>query len=43
MVRGLLMGTPIGSAWWQAIAWCTGLAIAGFLWARAAFRREPQL
>jgi ABC-2 type transport system permease protein len=40
-LRGLLMGTEIGDAWWQAIAWCVGLALAGYLWARRSFEREP--
>jgi ABC-2 type transport system permease protein len=42
-LRGLLMGTEIGTSWIPAIAWSAGLAIVGYLWARAAFRREPSL
>ncbi|MET0234108.1 MAG: ABC transporter permease [Kibdelosporangium sp.] len=38
-VRGLLMGTPIGNAGVIAIAWCVGLAVVGYLWARAQFNR----
>jgi ABC-2 type transport system permease protein len=38
-LRGLLMGTEIGDAWWQAIAWCLALAVAGYVWARWAFER----
>jgi ABC-2 type transport system permease protein len=41
-VRGLLMGTPIGNNAVIALAWCVGLALAGFLWARSAFNREPR-
>jgi ABC-2 type transport system permease protein len=38
-LRGLLTGTPAGNSMWIAIAWCAGLALAGYLWARRAFRR----
>lgn len=38
-LRGLLMGTPIGSSAITALAWCVGLSLAGYLWARAAFNR----
>jgi len=40
-VRGLLLGTPIGNSGAIAVAWCVGLAAAGYLWARAVFRRDP--
>jgi ABC-2 type transport system permease protein len=40
-LRGLLMGTPIGDSALLAVGWCVALALAGYLWARAAFRREP--
>jgi ABC-2 type transport system permease protein len=40
-LRGLLMGTPIGSSAIIAVAWCAGLALAGYLWARALFNRDP--
>jgi ABC-2 type transport system permease protein len=38
-LRGLLMGTAIGDSAWIAVAWCVGLSLAGYLWARAAYRR----
>lgn len=38
-VRGLLLGTPIGHDALVSVAWCVGMALAGYLWARAAFRR----
>jgi ABC-2 type transport system permease protein len=39
-VRGLLAGTPIpASTVWTAIAWCVGLAVVGWWWARASYRR----
>jgi ABC-2 type transport system permease protein len=40
-MRGLLMGTPIGNNAALAIAWCVGLALAGYLWSRALFNRDP--
>ncbi len=40
-LRGLLLGTPVGGDAILAVAWCAGLALAGFLWARWAFDREP--
>jgi ABC-2 type transport system permease protein len=39
-LRGLLTGTPIGGSALTAIAWCAGLALAGYLWARALSRRD---
>ncbi|MFB4194109.1 ABC transporter permease [Streptomyces carpaticus] len=38
-LRGLLLGTPIGGSGVVALAWCTALNLAGFLWAHHAFRR----
>ncbi|CAL9297555.1 MULTISPECIES: ABC transporter permease [unclassified Streptomyces] len=38
-LRGLLTGTPIGGDWLIALAWCTGLTLLGFFWARAVFHR----
>jgi ABC-2 type transport system permease protein len=39
-VRGLLTGSPIApTTVWTAIAWCLGLTVVGWLWARAAYRR----
>jgi ABC-2 type transport system permease protein len=41
-LRGLLMGTPVGNHDAViAVAWCVGLALVGYLWARAAFARDP--
>jgi ABC-2 type transport system permease protein len=39
-LRGLLMGTEIGDSAVLAVAWCAGLALAGYLWARRAYERE---
>jgi ABC-2 type transport system permease protein len=40
-VRGLLMGTPIGDSAVVAVAWCLGIALVGYLWARALYSRQP--
>jgi ABC-2 type transport system permease protein len=40
-IRGLLTGTtPGGGTTLAAVAWCAGLALAGYLWARALSRRD---
>lgn len=36
-VRGLLLGTPIGDSAAIATAWCTGIAVVSYLWARNTF------
>ena len=38
-LRGLLTGGPIGHSALIAVAWCVGLAVAGFLWSGALFKR----
>ena len=39
-LRGLLLGTPVGSHGWQALAWCAGLLVAAFAAATILFRRR---
>ncbi|MBL1100175.1 ABC transporter permease [Streptomyces coffeae] len=39
-LRGLLMGTEIGNSGYAALAWCLGLTLVGYLWARAMFSRD---
>ncbi|HEY2674356.1 MAG TPA: ABC transporter permease [Rugosimonospora sp.] len=41
-LRALLMGAPVGDTAVIAVAWCAGIALAGYLWARALFRRDPR-
>jgi ABC-2 type transport system permease protein len=36
-LRGLLTGTAIGDQALIAVAWCAGLSLAGYLWARAVY------
>jgi ABC-2 type transport system permease protein len=40
-MRGLLDGTAIGSSGWIAVAWCAGIALVGYLWARRNYERRP--
>ena len=40
-VRGLLMGTPVGTSAAATLAWSTGIALAGYLWARRLYNRDP--
>ena len=40
-LRGLLMGTPIGTSGVLAVAWSTGIALVGYLWARHLYNRDP--
>src|SRR5437763_680223 len=39
-LRGLLLGTPIGNSAVLAVAWCAGLTLGGYLWARAVYNRN---
>ena len=39
-LRGLLAGTPSGGYTAAALAWCAGIALAGYLWSLATFRRR---
>jgi len=40
-LRGLLLGTAIGSSAVLAVAWCAVITLVSYLWARAAFNRDP--
>ena len=39
-LRGLLADTPSGGHAIVALAWCAGIALVGYLWALATFRRR---
>jgi ABC-2 type transport system permease protein len=41
-LRGLLTGAPIGNNAIIAAAWCAGIALLSYLWARKLFRRDPR-
>jgi ABC-2 type transport system permease protein len=36
-----LLGTAIGSSGVVALAWCAAIALAGYLWARKLYNRDP--
>ncbi|WP_405931086.1 ABC transporter permease [Streptomyces sp. NBC_00827] len=38
-LRGLLMGTEIGNSALITVAWCVGLSVLGYFWARSAYDR----
>jgi ABC-2 type transport system permease protein len=38
-LRALLTGAPFGSSASVALAWCAAIALFGYLWSQAAFRR----
>jgi ABC-2 type transport system permease protein len=40
-LRGLLMGTGIGNSAVIAAAWCAGMTLAGYLWAKKLYNRDP--
>ena len=40
-VRGLLLGTPIGNSGVLAVAWCVGISVVGYVWARRLYDRDP--
>jgi ABC-2 type transport system permease protein len=39
-VRGLLLGTGIGNSGILAAAWCAGIALLSYLWARKLYNRQ---
>ncbi|MFD9453361.1 ABC transporter permease [Streptomyces sp. NPDC059985] len=41
-LRGLLLGTEIGHNGWLALAWSVALAVLGYRWSTASFKRDPK-
>ncbi|MGW0187581.1 ABC transporter permease [Streptomyces sp. NPDC003362] len=41
-LRGLLLGSEIGSNGWLAVAWCLGLVILGYFWSTSKFDNDPK-
>jgi ABC-2 type transport system permease protein len=39
-IRGLLLGTPIGSNAVLAIGWCVVITVAGYAWSTAIYERK---
>ena len=42
-LRGLLLGTHIGSEWILAVGWCVALTVVGYLFSRRLFDRRAEL
>ncbi|MFG2058761.1 ABC transporter permease [Micromonospora sp. NPDC048930] len=40
-LRGLLFNTPSGGSAVTAVAWCVGISLLGYLWARRLYDRDP--
>lgn len=40
-LRGLLLGTPIGSSAIIAVGWCLAITLGGYLWAKTLYNRDP--
>ncbi len=40
-IRSLLVGQPVGTDIWTALAWCTGIAILAYFFAMRAYKRVP--
>ncbi|HEV2782541.1 MAG TPA: ABC transporter permease [Actinophytocola sp.] len=40
-IRGLLLGTGIGNSGVVSIAWCAGIALVSYIWAKKLFNRDP--
>jgi ABC-2 type transport system permease protein len=40
-LRALLTGAPVGNHAVVAIAWCVGIALLGYVWAKRLYNREP--
>jgi ABC-2 type transport system permease protein len=41
-LRGLLVGTPIGNSAIISVAWCAGISLLSYVWARKLFNRPQQ-
>ena len=39
-MRGLLLGTGIGSSGYWALGWCAAMTAGGYLWGRATYRKR---
>ena len=40
-MRGLANGTGIGNSGIEAVAWCAGIALLGYLWAKRLYAHDP--
>jgi ABC-2 type transport system permease protein len=40
-LRALLAGAPVGNSGALAVAWCAGIGLFGYAWAKRLFNRDP--
>jgi ABC-2 type transport system permease protein len=40
-LRGLLTGSAVGNSGVPAVAWCVGIGLGGYLWAKRLYNRDP--
>jgi ABC-2 type transport system permease protein len=40
-VRGLLLGSAIGNSAVIAVAWCAGITLVSYVWAKKLYNRDP--
>jgi ABC-2 type transport system permease protein len=41
-LRGLLLGTAIGTNGILAVAWCAAMTVGGFVWSVKLYNRDPR-
>jgi ABC-2 type transport system permease protein len=39
-LRGLLLDTPVGNHGWLAVAWCAGICLVSYVWAKSVFAKK---
>lgn len=39
-LRGLMMGTAVGNHGWISLAWCVGITLVAYVWAKAVFSKK---
>lgn len=39
-IRALLLDRPLGNDLWLALAWCAGIALLGYVWAKRLYNRK---
>ncbi|MEV4704422.1 hypothetical protein [Actinoplanes sp. NPDC049316] len=39
-VRGLLAGTPVGADLAASAAWCAGIALVAYVWAKRKYNKQ---
>ena len=39
-LRGLMMGTSVGDHGWISLAWCVGITLVAYMWAKSVFSKK---